>query len=155
MDSTMREGAGDGLTQAPTGRLVRDFFEEAKHVAAEGTRLLRAEVETAKREIAREAKKAGPAAAMTGAASVLGHAAVLMFAVTLATALSLALPMWAGFAITGVVLAVAGAVVFSQARNKLRSIDLKPDVAIHNLQEDQRWAKGLTQDVRSNLRHDT
>src|SRR3954471_18186890 len=44
----------DGLSQRPTGELVRDLFEEARHVASEGTRLVRAEIESAKQEIANE-----------------------------------------------------------------------------------------------------
>jgi hypothetical protein len=150
----MRNG-GPELEQVPTGRLVHELFEEAKHVLSDGTRLLRAEIETAKSEIRREAKKAGPAAALTGVGGVLLHAAVLMFAAAVALALSLALPAWAAFGIIAVVLVVAGALFLARGRNKLRSIELKPASTIHNLEEDQRWAKGLTQNVRSNLRRET
>jgi hypothetical protein len=143
------------LQHEPTGKLVRDLVEEAKHVLTEGTRLLRTEIETAKFEIRREAKKAGPAAALTGAGSVLLHAAVLMFAVAAAAALSLALPAWASFGIIAVVLAIGGVVLLSRGRDKLRSIELKPATTIRNLEEDQRWAKGLTQNVRSSRRRDT
>jgi Putative Actinobacterial Holin-X, holin superfamily III len=146
---------GADIEEEPTGKLLHDLFDEAKHVLSEGTRLLRAEIETAKFEIRREAKKAGPAAALTGVGSVLLHAAVLMFAVAIAAALSLALPAWAAFGIVGVLLAIAGAVFLSRGRNKLRTIELKPTTTIHNLEEDQRWAKGLTQNVRSNLQRDT
>ena len=148
-------GTGNGLSRERTGELVRDFFEEARNVASEGTRLLKVEIETAKQELAHEARKAGSAAVMTGAGSVLGHTAVLMLAAALATALSLAMPLWAGFVITGVLFAIGAAVVLARAREKLRNIELKPERTIHNLEEDQRWAKGLTHDVRSNLRRDT
>jgi hypothetical protein len=150
----MRE-RGPEIEQVPTGRLLHDLFEEAKHVLTDGTRLLRAEIETAKFEIRREAKKAGPAAALTGVGSVLLHAAVLLFAAAVALLLSLALPSWAAFGIIAVVLALAGALFLARGRDKLRSIELKPASTIHNLEEDQRWAKGLTQNVRSNLRRDT
>lgn len=148
---------GDGgIQDAPTGKLVHDFFEESKRVVAEGKRLLHAEVDTAKREIRREAKKAGPAAGMAGAGGVLLHVAVLMFALALAAALSLAMDGWLACLITGVVLAIAGAIFLASARKKLRSMaELKDGETIHKLEEDQRWAKGLTQNVRSNLRHDT
>lgn len=149
-------GREDGLSEAPTGKLLHDFFEESKKMVDEGKRLLRAEIDTAKGEIRREAKKAGPAAGMAGAGSVLLHVAVLMFALALAAALSLAMDSWLACLITGVVLAVGGAIFLSAARNKLRSMgQLKDGQTIHNLEEDQRWAKGLTQNVRSNLRHDT
>ena len=149
-------GREDGLSEAPTGKLLHDFFAESKKMVDEGKRLLRAEIDTAKSEIRREAKKAGPAAGMAGAGSVLLHVAVLMFALALAAALSLAMDSWLACLITGVVLAVGGAIFLSAARNKLRSMgQLKDGQTIHNLEEDQRWAKGLTQNVRSNLRHDT
>ena len=155
MDWDIREHRGNSLREEPTGKLVHDFFDESKRLVAEGTRLLRSEMQTAKLEIRREAKKIGPAAAMTGGGSVLLHAAVLMFAVALAVALSMAMPMWLAFLITGVVVAVAGAVLVSNGRKQLRTIELKPTGTVHNLEEDQRWAKGLTQSIRSNLRHDT
>jgi cytochrome c-type biogenesis protein CcmH/NrfG len=149
------DGRWDDLTDQPTGELLRELFGEAKTVLAEGTRLLRAEVETARHEIRSEAKKVGPAAAMTGAAGVLVHAAVLMFAVALAAALALALPTWLAFGIVGVLLAATGAILFAVARQRMRTIALKPAKTIHNLEEDGRWAKGLTQSVRSNHRLDT
>jgi hypothetical protein len=155
MDSDVRDRE-NGIGEAPTGKLLHDFFEESKRVLDEGKRLLRVEIDTAKSEIRRETKKAGPAAGLAGAGSVLLHVAVLMFALTLAAALSLAMDSWLACLITGVVLAVGGAIFLSAARNKLRSIgQLKDGQTIHNLEEDQRWAKGLTQNVRSNLRHDT
>jgi cation transport ATPase len=155
MNTDMRSQAGDGLSDAPTGKLVHDFFDESKRVLAEGRRLLQAEIETARRELRHEAKKAGPAAGFLGAGSVLLHVAVLMLAFTLAAVLTLFMPEWLAFLITTAVLAVAGGLFLSSARKKLRSVALKDGQTIHNLQEDQRWAKGLTQSVRSNLRRDT
>ena len=155
MDYDVR-GRENGIGQAPTGKLLHDFFEESKRVLEDGKRLLRSEIETAKGEIRRETKKAGPAAGMAGAGSVLLHVAVLMFAFALAAALSLAMDTWLACLITGVLLAIGGAIFLSAARTKLRSMgQLKEGQTIHNLEEDQRWAKGLTQNVRSNLRHDT
>jgi type IV secretory pathway TrbD component len=145
----------DHLTEQPTGELIRDLFGEAKTVVGEGTRLLRAELETARDEIRREARKVRPAAAMTGASGVLVHAAVLMFAGAIAAALALALPIWLAFGIVGVLLAAAGAVLFAVARSRMRTIALKPEKTIHNLEEDRRWTRGLTRSARSNHRLDT
>jgi hypothetical protein len=145
----------DDLSEQPTGELIRELFDEAKTVAAEGTRLLRAELDTARHEIRREAKKVGPVAAMSGAGGVLVHAAVLMFAVAIAAALALVLPTWLAFGIVGVLLAATGAVLFVVARDQVREISLRPQKTIHNLEEDGRWAKGLTRSVRSNHRLDT
>jgi putative superfamily III holin-X len=148
---------GDGgIHREPTGKLVHDFLEESKRVLAEGKRLVHAEVESAKSEIRREAKKAGPAAGMAGVGGVLLHVAVIMLALTLAAALSLAMDGWIACLITTVVLAIAGAIFLASARTKLRSMSgIKDGETIHRLEEDQRWAKGLTQNVRSNLRRDT
>jgi len=154
MDFDGRGTSREHLADAPTGRLIHDFLEESKRVLAEGKRLVRAEIDTARQEIRREAKKAGPVAGMAGAGSVLAHVAVLMFAFTIAAALSHAMPDWLAFLITGAALAIAGAIFFASARNKIRSVALKDGETVHNLEEDQRWAKGLTQNVRSNLRHD-
>ena len=142
------------IAEAPTGKLIHDFLDESKRVLGEGKRLLHAEIETARQEIRREAKKAGPVAGMAGAGSVLAHVAVLMFAFTIAFALAHAIPDWLAFLVTGAVLAIAGALFLARARNKLRSVTLADGETVHHLEEDQRWAKGLTQNVRSNLRHD-
>jgi len=80
-------------------------------------------------------------------------AAYQLFA--LAAVLSLVLPNWAAFLITAAVFGIAGGLCLVGARNKLRSVKLKDGVTVHNLEEDQRWAKGLTQSVRSNLQPGT
>jgi hypothetical protein len=155
MDSDVQGRGGDGVADEPTGKLIHDFVDESKRVLAEGKRLLRSEIDTARDEIKREVKKVGPAAGMAGAGGVLAHVAVLMLAFALAAALSLVMPNWAAFLISGVLLGIAGALSLAGARNKLRSVTLKDGVTVHNLEEDQRWAKGLTQNVRSNLQQDT
>jgi len=142
------------LREQPTGRLVHEFFDETKRVLADGTRLLRAEIESARDEIRREAKKIGAPAAMAGSGGVLLHAAVLMLAVALGALLSEAMPIWIAFLITAVVTGLGGWALLSVARKRMGTVALKPEQTIHNLQEDQRWARGLTQSARSNLRQD-
>ena len=78
-----------------------------------------------------------------------------MLAVSLATLLSLAVPTWVAFAITAAVFGIGGAMFLSRGRNLFRAIEVKPNVTLHNLEEDQRWTKGLTQNVRSSLRQGT
>ncbi len=150
-----RHHSHDALREEPTSHLVSEFFGETKHLLADARRLLRAELETAEMELRREAKKVGPAAAITGGGGVLIHAAVLMFAVALGGALWLAMPFWAAFAISGVLFAAGGAALVFLGQKKLSSIAVKPAVTIQHLAEDQRWVKALTQNVRSNLQHDT
>ena len=45
MDFEAERRGGDGIAEAPTGKLIHDFLEESKRLLAEGKRLLRAEIE--------------------------------------------------------------------------------------------------------------
>jgi Putative Actinobacterial Holin-X, holin superfamily III len=155
MNQVAQDTHRNGLSQAGTGELVQDLVAEGRSILTEGVRLLRAEVEIAKQDVQREAKKVGPAAATAGAGGVLIHAAVLMLAVTLGAALSQAMPVWLAFLITCVVFGAAGGGLVLAGRAKLRAVQLKPTHAIHNLEEDRQWTKELMQDARSNIRHET
>ncbi len=151
----LREPHNGQLWEEPTTKLMRDFFDESKRVFADGTRLLRAELDSAREEISQQTKKFGPPAAMAGGGGVLLHAAILMLAVALGALLAEAMPTWVAFLITGAVLGIAGWALLSVARKRMSAITLRPEKTIHKLEEDQRWTKGLTQSARSNLRHDT
>ena len=151
----LRERPDGDLRQEPVGKLVHDFLDESKRVLSEGTRILRSEVESAKAEVRREAKKLGPAAAFAGGGGVLMHVAVLMLAFALGGLLAEVMPTWAAFLITAVVVGAAGAGLLYLARERLAAVQIKPEQTIHRLEEDKRWTRGLTQSARSNLRHDT
>jgi putative superfamily III holin-X len=155
MDQVSQQKRGNGLSEAGTGELVHDLVAEGRHILTEGVRLLRAEVEIAKEDVRREAKKLGPAAAIAGAGGVFLHAAVLMLAVALGAALALAMPVWLAFVITCVVFAAAGGALVSAGRTKLRAVELKPVHAIHNLEKDRQWTKELMQSARSKPRQET
>jgi len=143
------------LREEPVGKLVHDFLDESKRVLGDATRILRSEVDSAKAEVRREARKLGPAAAIAGGGGVLLHAAVLMLAFALGSLLAEAMPAWVAFLITAVVVGAAGAALLSLARKRLATVQLKPKQTIHRLEEDQRWTRGLTQSTRSNLQHNT
>jgi hypothetical protein len=149
-----QEKRGNGLSEAGTGELVRDLVAEGRRILTDGVRLLRAEVEIAKEDVRREAKKLGPAAATAGAGGVLIHAAVLMLAVSLGAALALAVPVWLAFLITFIVFGAAGAALVSAGRAKLRAVELKPVHAIKNLKKDRQWTKELMQSARSKLQQE-
>lgn len=151
----LRERTNGDLREEPVGKLVHDFLDESKRVLSEGTRILRSEVESAKAEVRREAKKLGPAAAFAGGGGVLMHAAVLMLAFALGGLLAEVMPTWAAFLITAVVVGAAGAGLLFLARQRFAAVQIKPEETIHRLEEDKRWTRGLTQSARSNLRHDT
>jgi Putative Actinobacterial Holin-X, holin superfamily III len=143
------------LREEPVGKLVHDFVEESKRVLSEGKKLLRTEVESAKAELRTEVKKLGPAAAMAGGGGVVLHAAVLMFAVAVGALLAEAMPAWVAFLLTSIAFGIVGGVLLSVARKRVATIDIKPTQTIHRLEEDQRWARELTQSNRSNLQQNT
>lgn len=143
------------LGEEPTGKLVHDFIDESKRVLAESSRLLRAEIDSAKQEIRDEAKKVGAPVALLGSGGAVLHAALLMFAVAVGALLTEAMPSWAAFFITAAIFGITGWALVTAGRKRIAAIRLKPEKTIHNLEDDQRWARGLKQRARLNLRHDT
>lgn len=143
------------LRSEPLGKLVQDFLDESKRVVSEGSRLLRTEIDSAKAEVSRAAGRLGPAAALGGAGGVLAHAAVLMLAVSLAALLAQAMSPWLAFLLTAAVLGAASATLLYLARNKAAAVKLIPTHTLRKLEEDRRWTRGLTQNVRSNLQRST
>jgi hypothetical protein len=86
--------------------------------------LFREEVALARAELHAEVSKATSAASGFGAAAAaLGYAGVfILTAIALGIATAFQWPAWTGFAIVGVILAIAGAILFMSARRALREI---------------------------------
>jgi membrane protein implicated in regulation of membrane protease activity len=101
---------------------------------ADMSTLIRNEIELAKTEISRSAKKAGVGVAMFAVAGVLLAFAGIYFFVAVAEAIALALPRWAAFGIVTVALAlVAGMAAFVGLR-LLKKIE-KPERTMESLRE--------------------
>jgi uncharacterized membrane protein YqjE len=101
---------------------------------ADMSTLVRNEIELAKTEISRSAKKAGVSVAMFAVAGVLLAFAGIYFFVAVAEAIALALPRWAAFGIVTVALAlVAGMAAFVGLR-LLKKIE-KPERTMESLRE--------------------
>ena len=103
--------------------------------------LVRDEVQLAKVELKDDISKAGKAGGMFGGAALAGYMAVVLL--SFAAAWGLAEVMAAGWAflVVGVVWALVGALLYVQARQRLREVDLKPEQAIDTLKEDVQWAR--------------
>jgi hypothetical protein len=103
--------------------------------------LVRDEVQLAKVELKDDISKAGKAGGMFGGAALAGYMAVVLL--SFAAAWGLAEVMAAGWAflVVGVVWALVGALLYVQARQRLREVDLKPEQTIDTLKEDVQWAR--------------
>jgi len=131
--------ATNGATLGDTrslGKLVSDLSEQT-------SRLVRAEVELAKEELAAKAKRAGIGSGLFAAAAVL---AAYTFAVGIATvilALAVALPAWLAALIVFVVMLAVTAILVLVGRSQLKkSTPAKPERTIENLREDVAAVKG-------------
>lgn len=128
-------GAVSGDTRS-LGKLVSDLSEQT-------SRLVRAEVELAKEELAAKAKRAGIGSGLFVAAGVL---AAYTFAVGIATvilAIAVALPAWLAALIVFVVMLAVTAILVLAGRAQLRrSAPAKPERALENLREDVAAVKG-------------
>lgn len=122
-------GAVPGDTRS-LGKLVSDLSEQT-------SRLVRAEVELAKEELAAKAKRAGIGSGLITAALVL---AAYTFAVGIATviiALAVAMPAWLAALIVFVAMLAVTAILALVGRAQLKkSTPPKPERALENLRED-------------------
>ena len=112
------------------GKLVSDLTEQT-------SRLVRAEVELAKEELAAKARRAGIGSGLFLAAAVLAAYTVAVGIATVILAIAVALPAWLAALIVFVamLLATAGLALAGRAQLK-RSTPAKPERTIENLRED-------------------
>ncbi|WP_219465814.1 phage holin family protein [Nonomuraea rhizosphaerae] len=123
--------------EEPTiGQLIGEIGEDI-------STLFRQEVELAKIELRQEAVKAGKAAGMLGGAGFAGYMVLILL--TLAIMFGLGNVMDLGWAalILAVVWAIAGGVLFTTGRTRLRQVSPKPEQTIETLKEDAQWARDL------------
>ncbi|WP_447007549.1 phage holin family protein [Saccharothrix isguenensis] len=108
------------------------------------SRLMRQELELAKAEIRQEAGKAGKAAGMLGAAGFAGYMTAVLLSLALVFALASFMGLgWAAL-VVAVLWAIAGAILFSTGRARLREVSPKPERTIETLKEDAEWARHPT-----------
>jgi hypothetical protein len=119
------------------GKLVGELTEDL-------SRLMRQELELAKAEIRQEAGKAGKAAGMLGAAGFAGYMTAVLLSLALVFALASFMGLGWATLVVAVLWAVAGAILFSAGRARLRKVSPKPERTVETLKEDVEWARHPT-----------
>ncbi|MGW4209125.1 phage holin family protein [Lentzea sp. NPDC004789] len=108
------------------------------------SKLMRQELELAKAEIRQEAVKAGKATGMLAAAGFAGYLTTVLLSLALVFALGAVVPLgWAAL-IVAVLWGIAGAVLYSTGRARLRTVNPTPERTVETLKEDAEWAKHPT-----------
>jgi hypothetical protein len=124
-----------------TGESLGDLVSE---LTSDLSKLMRQELELAKAEIRQEAAKAGKATGMLAAAGFAGYLTTVLLSLALVFALGAVMPLgWAAL-IVAVLWGVAGAVLYSTGRARLRTVNPKPERTVETLKEDAEWAKHPT-----------
>lgn len=108
--------------------------------------LFRQEVSLARAEIRQEVVNAKSAAMKLGAAAVTALFATLFVLIALARGLSqlFVMPVWAGFAIVGGVLAIATGVLVAVAWPNLKSVGPMPERTMRTMKENLEGVKRQT-----------
>jgi len=108
--------------------------------------LVRQEIALARQEVREEisnAKDAGISLAIAGGVLVVGG---LLLVLTLAQALAYFLhwPVWAGYGVVGIVLAIVGYILLSSAQKRMKQINPMPEKTVETLKENIEWIKDRT-----------
>ncbi|MFC8191928.1 phage holin family protein [Cellulomonas sp. NPDC057328] len=112
------------------GQLVSDLSEQA-------SRLVRAEIDLAKAEMAAKAKQAGIGAGLLAAAGVLGLYAFGTLLATIIIALANVVDAWlAALIVTVVLLAVTGVLALLGVKRLQKGVPPTPERAVENVHED-------------------
>ena len=126
--STARTDGTSGVEEPSVGVLVQSAM-------ADVSTLVRAEIELAKAEIGRSAKKAGISVGLFGAAGVFAALAGIYLFVTIAEALTaLGLPRWVSYGIVTVFLLILAGIAALIGMRLLKKIE-KPERTIETLRD--------------------
>lgn len=124
-----------------SGESLGDLVSE---LTGDLSKLMRQELELAKAEIRQEAVKAGKATGMLAAAGFAGYLTTVLLSLALVFALGAVMPLgWAAL-IVAALWGIAGAVLYTTGRAKLRTVNPKPERTVETLKEDAEWAKHPT-----------
>ncbi len=120
-------------------------------IVGDAQELVRKEIALARQEIREEigaAKDAGIRLAIAGVVLAVGG---LLLVLTLAQALAdlLDWPVWAGYGLVGVVLAIVGTILFSSAQKRMQEIHPLPEKTVATLKENVEWIKDRTTSDRT------
>lgn len=140
---TTPPAAGSGPDQQSIGQLISRFTEQV-------TRLVRAEIDLAKAELAEKAKAAGIGAGLLGGAAFLGFFTFAVLITAAILGLSEAVAPWLAALIVFAVLALlTGLLALLGVRSLKKSSPPQPEKAIAGLKED---ADTVSKSVKEGLR---
>jgi len=108
--------------------------------------LVRQEIALARQEITEEignAKQAGIKLGIAGAVLAIGGL-LLILALAQGIAALLHWPVWAGYGLVGVVLAIAGYVLLSTAQKQIKQVRPIPEQTVDTMKENIEWIKERT-----------
>ena len=115
-------------------------------IVGDAQTLVRQEIALARQEIHEEideAKSAGIKFGIAGAVLAIGG---LLLVLTLAQGIAdlLNWPVWAGYGLVGLVLAIVGYVMLSSAQKQIKQVKPVPEKTVETLKENVEWIKDRT-----------
>jgi hypothetical protein len=121
-----------------TAQLIKDLSEQA-------SRLVRQEIELAKKEVTEKGKQAGIGAAALAAAALVGLLALGVFTAFLVLALDEAMPSWTAALVVAVMWALVAMGLAFFGREKLREAGPPvPEKTVESVKEDIEWLRHPT-----------
>lgn len=115
-------------------------------IVADAQELVRKEIALARQEVREEltaAKSAGIKLGIAGGVLAVGGLLVVL-AIAQGIADLFNWPAWAGYALVGVVLAIAGGILFSAAQRQIKEIRPMPERTVETMKENVEWIKDRT-----------
>jgi hypothetical protein len=131
----------NGATRRSDDQSIGSLIAE---VADDVSRLFRQEVELAKAEVKAEATKAGKAAGMLGGAGFAGYMVALFLSLALMFGLDAIMPTGWAAVIVAVLWGIAGAVLYTTGRKRMRDVSPVPQQTVETLKEDAQWLRNPT-----------
>lgn len=115
-------------------------------IVGDAQELVRKEIALARQEVREEidaAKNAGIKLGIAGAVLAVGGLLVVL-AIAQGIADLLNWPVWAGYALVGVVLAIVGGVLLSAGQRQIKSVHPVPERTVETMKENVEWIKDRT-----------
>jgi hypothetical protein len=115
-------------------------------IVGDAQELVRKEIALARQEVREEinaAKSAGIKLGIAGAVLAVGGL-LLVLAIAQGIADLLDWPVWAGYALVGVVLAIAGGILFSVGQRQIKDVHPVPERTVETMKENVEWIKDRT-----------
>ena len=110
-------------------------------LSSEFTGLLQTQLELVKVELRDDVQQVGKTAGMFGGAAAAGYFALLLLSFAAAWGLATVMNTGLAFLIVGLAYALVAGVLYVQARNRAKSLDLVPTQTVASLKEDMEWAR--------------